>query len=213
MPGDCCKPLLLAAIRLFCRIERKWNETTASVDNSHLCRFSVAEDFWKAKQPGQWSEDEVVKILTKSPWAKKVTPAMPLNLSSGSVNMASGGGGMGGGGVSGGGEGDSGTSGGGGGGRGGGRGMGGTALPARKPSRLRYAGKVRFRYASPTQGSNSRRRGDCPWSQSFTSSRSPDCLIVPEGAAPPLRGSPLPARRVSRSKTTQGRGPAGRHEP
>ena len=29
-----------------------------------------AADFWKTKDPSQWSNDEVTKMLTKSPWAK-----------------------------------------------------------------------------------------------------------------------------------------------
>lgn len=32
-----------------------------------------AADFWKAKDPSQWTEEEVAKMLTKSPWARTVS--------------------------------------------------------------------------------------------------------------------------------------------
>jgi hypothetical protein len=32
-----------------------------------------ASDFWKTKDYTQWSSDEVVKVLTDSPWAKEIT--------------------------------------------------------------------------------------------------------------------------------------------
>jgi hypothetical protein len=35
-----------------------------------------AGEFWNDKEPAQWSEKEVERILTKSPWAKQVTAAM-----------------------------------------------------------------------------------------------------------------------------------------
>ncbi|MBM3740667.1 MAG: hypothetical protein FJW39_33380, partial [Acidobacteria bacterium] len=44
-----------------------------------------AADPWKEKEPGQWSDADVKKLISKSPWAKEITVEM-------------GGGGMGGGG-------------------------------------------------------------------------------------------------------------------
>jgi hypothetical protein len=62
----------------------------------------LASDFWKTKDYTQWSSDEVVKVLTDSPWAKEI------NVTSGQQGQQrrSGGGrrgGMGGGGYPGGG--------------------------------------------------------------------------------------------------------------
>src|ERR1700722_8280995 len=39
-----------------------------------LCAVALwASDFWKTKDYTQWSSDEVVKVLTDSPWAKELT--------------------------------------------------------------------------------------------------------------------------------------------
>jgi len=39
-----------------------------------LCAVALwASDFWKTKDYTQWSSDEVVKVLTESPWAKEIT--------------------------------------------------------------------------------------------------------------------------------------------
>lgn len=62
-----------------------------------------AADFWESKSYTEWSEKEVGKLLTNSPWSQKVT-----------VYMSGGGGGFGGAG---------------GGGRGGGGGFGGSGIP------------------------------------------------------------------------------------
>jgi hypothetical protein len=122
------------------------------------------DDFWIAKPIEQWSEEEIRKLHTKSPWAKEVT-VTPGGLGGGGMrggpDASSGGmgGGMGGGGDMGGGGGDMGGGmggmggGGGRGGRGGGRGMPGggggmpemkfvvrweSALPVRKSSRIQW---------------------------------------------------------------------------
>jgi hypothetical protein len=57
-----------------------------------------AADFWKDKQPAQWSSKEVKRLLTNSPWAKEVTIA-----GGGSAMPGGGMGGRGGGGRRGGG--------------------------------------------------------------------------------------------------------------
>jgi len=78
---------------------------------------SFAEDFWKTKPYTEWTDKELRKMLTNSPWAKEVAAGMQP---SGGGGMSKGGGGRkgggGGGGMGGGGE---------GGGEGGGGGMGG----------------------------------------------------------------------------------------
>lgn len=71
-----------------------------------------AEDFWKTKPYTEWTEKEIKRVLTNSPWAKEVSAPMP----GGSGGGAGGGGGRGGGRKGGGG---------GGGGMGGGGGEGG----------------------------------------------------------------------------------------
>lgn len=95
--------------------------------------FASPADFWTTKEAAEWSEKDVQRILSHSPWAKEVTVQMQMNL------MESGGGGgggrrggRGGGGGGGGGMADASTGfggaggeGGGGGGMGGGGGRGG----------------------------------------------------------------------------------------
>lgn len=39
----------------------------------------LAADFWLEKEPAQWSEKEIERLLTKSPWAKQVTAAMDFS--------------------------------------------------------------------------------------------------------------------------------------
>jgi len=34
---------------------------------------ALAEDFWAIRQPDQWSEQEIKRIVTDSPWAREVT--------------------------------------------------------------------------------------------------------------------------------------------
>src|SRR5436190_2407804 len=76
---------------------------------------AVAEDFWVKKEYLQWTDVEVKKILTDSPWAKDATVSAPLAALGGrgqravhsdSTDDAGGGGGRRGGGRRGGGGGD-----------------------------------------------------------------------------------------------------------
>jgi hypothetical protein len=39
---------------------------------------ALAEDFWVKKEYMQWSDEEVKKILTDSPWAKDITVSAPM---------------------------------------------------------------------------------------------------------------------------------------
>jgi len=94
-----------------------------------------AADFWKAKDPSQWSNDEVTKMLTKSPWAKSFLIQ--------TVGFPAGGDATGGGGN---------TGGGGGGGRGGGgMGAGLPAGPAVPPIVVRWEGAAPVRAALARQ--------------------------------------------------------------
>jgi hypothetical protein len=90
----------------------------------------LAGDFWRDKEPSQWSSEEVNQILTKSPWAKQVTASSNENGGGGRGNRGGmGGPGMGGGGMGGPGMGGPGMGGPGMGGPGmGGPGMGGGGL-------------------------------------------------------------------------------------
>jgi hypothetical protein len=36
-----------------------------------ICGSLIAEDFWKAKEPANWSVKEIEKLLTDSPWAQE----------------------------------------------------------------------------------------------------------------------------------------------
>ncbi len=64
---------------------------------------TLAEEFWDKKDYGQWSEDEVRKLITNSPWAKDVTitaPAamlggLPRGSAAAGTDVESGGGGGG----------------------------------------------------------------------------------------------------------------------
>jgi hypothetical protein len=69
---------------------------------------ALAGEFWNDKQPAEWSEKDVQRLLTRSPWAKEVAvqmnlSAMPggggpgLEAGGGGGGMGRGGGGMGGG--------------------------------------------------------------------------------------------------------------------
>ncbi len=54
-------------------------------------------DFWERKQPSDWTDEEVQRLLTKSPWAKEAILAMdPSNIKGGTVEGGPGGNGMGG---------------------------------------------------------------------------------------------------------------------
>jgi hypothetical protein len=59
-----------------------------------------AGDFWRDKEPSQWTSEEVNQMLTKSPWAKEVTPTFDRSRMGGGRGGGMGrrGGGMGGGG-------------------------------------------------------------------------------------------------------------------
>ncbi|WP_155121622.1 hypothetical protein [Bryobacter aggregatus] len=60
-----------------------------------LCAGAVvAADFWKSKQPAEWTEPEATKILEESPWVKSTTPFMDPKVarSSRSAGMGSRGG-------------------------------------------------------------------------------------------------------------------------
>jgi len=35
-------------------------------------RLSAAQDFWNRKKPADWTEDEIGRLITRSPWAKEV---------------------------------------------------------------------------------------------------------------------------------------------
>src|SRR5262245_24610362 len=39
---------------------------------------ALAEDFWVAKEYMQWTDEEVKKLMTNSPWAKDVTISAPM---------------------------------------------------------------------------------------------------------------------------------------
>jgi hypothetical protein len=39
---------------------------------------ALAEDFWTSKEYMQWTDDEVKKLMTNSPWAKDLTIGVPL---------------------------------------------------------------------------------------------------------------------------------------
>jgi hypothetical protein len=54
-----------------------------------------AADFWKAKDPSQWTDEEVAKMLTKSPWARVVSLQV-IGMPGGVGGEAGGGGGGGG---------------------------------------------------------------------------------------------------------------------
>lgn len=96
---------------------------------STIAPFARAADPWKQNKPGEWSVDDVKKLITRSPWSKEVSVSMGMGMGSGGGMGRGGGrkGGGGGGGMPGGGGGMGGPGGGGGGGMedGPGGGMGG----------------------------------------------------------------------------------------
>ena len=51
-----------------------------------------AGDFWEDKQFIEWSEKDVEKMMTKSPWAKKVTLALSIGRPGGGIGARPGGG-------------------------------------------------------------------------------------------------------------------------
>jgi hypothetical protein len=83
-----------------------------SIVAATLVSVGWASDAWKDKKPADWTQKQMDKFMTNSPWSNTVEPSSNLPMDSGSPG-GPGGGGYGGGGM------------GGGGGRGGGGGMGG----------------------------------------------------------------------------------------
>ena len=59
---------------------------------------TFGEDFWIKKDYTQWSDEEVKKIMTNSPWAKDVLVSAPAGALGGGGRRGYGGGGGGGGG-------------------------------------------------------------------------------------------------------------------
>jgi hypothetical protein len=41
---------------------------------SHASRMFAATEFWNAKDPSAWTDDEIVMITSKSPWVKQAVP-------------------------------------------------------------------------------------------------------------------------------------------
>ncbi len=102
-------------------------------------------DFWEKKAANEWSEKEIKKMLTNSPWAKGVDITIGGNMRMGGGGGGRrGGGGGGGGGGAGGGAG--GAGGGGGGRRGGGGGGGMETMPTRRVN-LRWISALPVRQA------------------------------------------------------------------
>lgn len=50
----------------------------------------VAAEFWNVKAPSTWSEKEVERLMTKSPWAKQVNGAFDMSKMSGGMGMPGG---------------------------------------------------------------------------------------------------------------------------
>jgi hypothetical protein len=135
-------------------------------------------EFWHEKSPSEWTEKDLQKLMTKSPWAKQVTASVDMSALAGRMGGGGmgggrrGGGGMGGGGMrGGGGMGGAGAGGVGGGGMGGGgiegggggmpdAGMGGGAMGgpggggASGPPEIRAL--VRWETAAPIREANKR---------------------------------------------------------
>ena len=43
-----------------------------------IAGITLGEDFWIKKEYMQWSDDEVKKLMTNSPWAKDITISAPV---------------------------------------------------------------------------------------------------------------------------------------
>lgn len=50
--------------------------------------FAFAAEFWSLKRYSQWTDEEVARMLTDSPWAKQVGPYTALWLSAAPIQMA-----------------------------------------------------------------------------------------------------------------------------
>jgi hypothetical protein len=42
---------------------------------TNASRLIAATEFWNAKEPSTWTEEEIHVLITKSPWAREVTPS------------------------------------------------------------------------------------------------------------------------------------------
>src|SRR5215831_6719313 len=42
-----------------------------------IAGIALGEDFWVKKEYTQWTEEEIKKVMTNSPWAKDVTVSAP----------------------------------------------------------------------------------------------------------------------------------------
>lgn len=110
-----------------------------------------AADFWDTKEPSAWTDKEVQRLSTRSPWAKEVTPNMGQMMGPGMGGPGMGGPGGGGpgmGGPGGGGPGGGGPGMGGGGGSGMGRG-GGMGGPGGRPGMSPPKITLRWESAAP----------------------------------------------------------------
>jgi hypothetical protein len=99
--------------------------------------YGAGSDFWNKKEPGEWSSEEIDKLVTRSPWAKEVNAASAA-LSRPYTDTGSNGGGMADPGV-------------GGGGMGGGRATGGRRGGGADEMPLSYKATVRWESAKPIQ--------------------------------------------------------------
>jgi len=43
---------------------------------THASRMLAATEFWNAKDPSAWTDDEIVIMTSKSPWAREAVPAI-----------------------------------------------------------------------------------------------------------------------------------------
>ena len=42
--------------------------------------LSAAQDFWNRKQPSEWSDDEINRMITRSPWAKEANASFEADI-------------------------------------------------------------------------------------------------------------------------------------
>ncbi len=63
-----------------------------SILGTSYCAWGLPPgEFWDDKQPSEWSEKEVQRLLTKSPWAKETNPQMDFSSRRGGGMMGPGG--------------------------------------------------------------------------------------------------------------------------
>ena len=108
-----------------------------------LCLYGASSEFWNKKDPGEWSAEEIDRLVTKSPWAKQVNAASSA-LSRPYAGSHGNRGGMGDPGIGGGGGGSAG---------GGGYPSGSRGMPGGDagPMPLSYTATVRWESAEPIQ--------------------------------------------------------------